>query len=85
MSAGGRRLWAIVVPLALPGEKIRVRTYRPGRLHPYSDLLEVITPNAELRDDSRAQCKYFGSCAGCANTRWVSVMCAEGLTFTFSD
>ena len=65
MSPEGRRSWAIVVPLALPGEKIRVRTYRQGRLHSYGDLLEVITPNAELRDDSRAQCKYFGSCAGC--------------------
>ena len=65
MSPEGRRPWAIVVPLALPGEKIRVRTYRQGRLHSYGDLLEVITPNAELRDDSRAQCKYFGSCAGC--------------------
>lgn len=65
VSPEGRRPWAIVVPLALPGEKIRVRTYRQGRLHSYGDLLEVITPNAELRDDSRAQCKYFGSCAGC--------------------
>ena len=65
MSPEGRRPWAIVVPFALPGEKIRVHTYRQGRLHSYGDLLEVITPNAELRDDSRAQCKYFDSCAGC--------------------
>ena len=30
----------------------------------YSDLLGVIQPS-DLRDDSRAQCKYFGKCAGC--------------------
>ncbi|EDQ98402.1 uncharacterized protein LACBIDRAFT_302690 [Laccaria bicolor S238N-H82] len=53
MSREGRHPWAIVVPFALPGEKICVHTYRQGRLHSYDDLLEVITPNAERRDDSR--------------------------------
>ncbi|EDQ98168.1 uncharacterized protein LACBIDRAFT_309577 [Laccaria bicolor S238N-H82] len=53
MSREGRHPWAIVVPFALPGEKICVHTYRQGRLHSYDDLPEVITPNAERRDDSR--------------------------------
>lgn len=57
--------WVIVTPLALPGEKIRVRVYRSARLYSYADLLDVITPNPEFRDMSRVQCKYFGKCAGC--------------------
>ncbi|KAH6903392.1 tRNA methyltransferase [Coprinopsis sp. MPI-PUGE-AT-0042] len=59
------RPWAVIVPLTLPNEKVRVRIYRNGRLHSLGDLLEVITPNAELRDASRIGCKYFGTCGGC--------------------
>ncbi|KAI0932816.1 hypothetical protein AcW1_000168 [Taiwanofungus camphoratus] len=60
-----RRPWAVVTPLALPGEIIRARVYRHSRLHSYADLLEVVKPNPELRDMTRVQCKYFGKCAGC--------------------
>ncbi|KAJ6516569.1 S-adenosyl-L-methionine-dependent methyltransferase [Mycena vitilis] len=59
------RPWVVVVPFALPGETIRVRIFRDARMHSMADLLEVVTPNPELRDDTRVQCKYFGSCAGC--------------------
>lgn len=34
-------------------------------MHSLADLIEVVTPNNELRDQSRVQCKYFGTCAGC--------------------
>ncbi|KAJ6592841.1 S-adenosyl-L-methionine-dependent methyltransferase [Mycena capillaripes] len=64
-TAESSRPWVVVVPFALPGETVRVRVYRNARLHSFADLIEVITPNTELRDDSRAQCKYFGTCAGC--------------------
>ncbi|KAG6333304.1 hypothetical protein ID866_5781 [Astraeus odoratus] len=57
--------WVIVAPFALPGETIRVRVYRSSRLHSFADTLEVISPNPELRDNSRVQCKYFGKCSGC--------------------
>ncbi|CCL98920.1 uncharacterized protein FIBRA_00927 [Fibroporia radiculosa] len=60
-----RKPWVVVTPLALPGERIRVRVYRHARLYSYADLLEVITPNADWRDMTRVQCKYFGKCAGC--------------------
>ncbi|KAG5640537.1 hypothetical protein DXG03_008174 [Asterophora parasitica] len=59
------RPWTVVVPFALPKEKIRARIYRNARLHSFADLLEVITPNPELRDQSRVKCQYFGTCAGC--------------------
>ncbi|KAG5352662.1 hypothetical protein J132_07753 [Termitomyces sp. J132] len=59
------RPWAIIVPFALPGEKIKARIYRNARLHSFADLLEVITPNTTLRDNSRIRCQYFGTCGGC--------------------
>ncbi|KAJ8594394.1 S-adenosyl-L-methionine-dependent methyltransferase [Rhizopogon salebrosus TDB-379] len=57
--------WVIVAPFALPGERIRVRVYRSARLHSFADLVEVITPSPDLRDDSRIKCRYFGKCSGC--------------------
>ncbi|KAI0704326.1 S-adenosyl-L-methionine-dependent methyltransferase [Cytidiella melzeri] len=57
--------WVILTPFALPGEVIKARIYRHSQLHSYADLLEVVKPNLEMRDDERAQCKYFGKCAGC--------------------
>lgn len=60
-----RQPWVIVAPFALPGEHIRVRVYRSAHLHSFADLVSVITPNPDWRDDSRVQCKYFGKCSGC--------------------
>ncbi|KAJ6556644.1 S-adenosyl-L-methionine-dependent methyltransferase [Mycena vulgaris] len=59
------RPWVVVVPFCLPGETIRVRVFRNARMHSLADLIEVVTPNPEFRDDSLVQCKYFASCAGC--------------------
>ncbi|KAJ7358328.1 tRNA methyltransferase [Mycena albidolilacea] len=59
------RPWVVVVPFSLPGETVRVRVYRNARMHSFADLLEVVVPNPELRDDSAVQCKYFESCGGC--------------------
>ncbi|KAL0950528.1 hypothetical protein HGRIS_007336 [Hohenbuehelia grisea] len=60
-----KRRWAVIVPFSLPGEKVRARIYRNQRLHSFADFVEVITPNPELRDNTRVQCKHFGACAGC--------------------
>lgn len=60
-----RSSWVIVAPFALPGERIRVRVYRSARLHSFADLVSVVTPNPDLRDEHRVQCKYFGQCSGC--------------------
>ncbi|KAG6902678.1 hypothetical protein C0995_013370 [Termitomyces sp. Mi166 len=59
------RPWTIIVPFALPGERIKARIYRNARLHSFADLLEVITPNPTLRDNDRIRCQYFGTCGGC--------------------
>jgi tRNA/tmRNA/rRNA uracil-C5-methylase (TrmA/RlmC/RlmD family) len=60
-----RHNWIVVVPLCLPGERIRARVYRHSRLHSVADLVSVEEPNNDLRDSSRIKCKYFGQCAGC--------------------
>ncbi|KDR70049.1 hypothetical protein GALMADRAFT_145087 [Galerina marginata CBS 339.88] len=57
--------WAVIVPFALTGETVRVRIGKSERMHSVARPLEVLVPNNELRDDSRVQCKYFGSCGGC--------------------
>ncbi|GLB35552.1 putative methyltransferase [Lyophyllum shimeji] len=64
-SSDDQHPWTVILPFALPGEKVRARIYRNARLHSFADLLEIVTPNPELRDDSRIQCRYFGTCAGC--------------------
>jgi len=57
--------WVVVVPFALPGEKIRARIFANNHLHSLGDLVEVISPNDELRDMTRVKCRYFGVCGGC--------------------
>ncbi|KAG8835768.1 tRNA(m5U54)methyltransferase [Serendipita sp. 399] len=57
--------WVVATPFSLPGEKIRVKIVRNGRMLSYADLLEVIRGNPVLRDDKRVKCRYFGECSGC--------------------
>lgn len=57
--------WAIVVPFSLPGEIVRVKVYRNARMYSVADLVEVVSPNLDLRDDTRVQCRYFKKCGGC--------------------
>ncbi|KAJ7185139.1 hypothetical protein GGX14DRAFT_339424, partial [Mycena pura] len=55
----------VVVPFALPGETIRVKVYRKCSNAFRRRSAGITTPNLELRDNSRVQCKYFGTCGGC--------------------
>ncbi|KAF7362604.1 S-adenosyl-L-methionine-dependent methyltransferase [Mycena venus] len=64
-SSESSRPWVVVVPFSLPGETIRAKVYRNARMHSFADLIEVVAPNPELRDDSLVQCKYFATCGGC--------------------
>ncbi|KAJ7648021.1 S-adenosyl-L-methionine-dependent methyltransferase [Roridomyces roridus] len=64
-SSSASRPWVVVVPFCVPGETARVRVYNNSRLHSVADLIEVITPNPTIRDDSLVECKYFGTCGGC--------------------
>ncbi|KAK0228818.1 S-adenosyl-L-methionine-dependent methyltransferase [Armillaria fumosa] len=59
------RPWVLVIPFCFPGETVRVKVHRHERLHSLCDLLEVVEPNLEIRDESLVKCKYFRTCGGC--------------------
>ncbi|MBC2596093.1 class I SAM-dependent RNA methyltransferase [Ruficoccus amylovorans] len=54
--------WVVMVPFALPGERVRVRVYRNHKQHSDADLLEIIEPSPERVDPL---CPLFGTCGGC--------------------
>ncbi|KAG8756851.1 tRNA(m5U54)methyltransferase [Serendipita sp. 396] len=57
--------WVVATPFSLPGERIRVKIVRNGRMLSHADLLGIVQSNQALRDDSRVKCRYFGECSGC--------------------
>lgn len=54
--------WVIMVPFALPGERVRARVYRNHSNYSDADLVEVLE---ESPDRVEPQCKLFGLCGGC--------------------
>jgi len=58
-SGGG---WVIMVPFALPGEKVRVRVFRNHKNFSEADLVAVVTPSPSR---VAARCPLFGRCGGC--------------------
>ncbi len=53
---------AVFVPLALPGETVRVRLVEEKRRHARAELLEVLEPSPER---ITPRCAHFGLCGGC--------------------
>ncbi|KAG5362733.1 tRNA (uracil(54)-C(5))-methyltransferase [Yarrowia sp. B02] len=54
----------LVVPFALPGDKVKVRVYKKNLYYFQSEVVEVIS-QGDQRDDSLTSCQYFGQCSGC--------------------
>ncbi len=54
--------WVIMVPFALPGEKVRVRIFRNKPNYSEADLVEVLHPSPHRVDP---QCPLFTQCGGC--------------------
>ena len=54
--------WVIMVPFALPGERVRVRVFRNHKNFSEADLLSVLTPSPAR---IAAPCPLFGRCGGC--------------------
>jgi len=54
--------WVVMVPFALPGERVRARVFRNHKNFSEADLLEVLTPSP---DRVAAPCPLFGRCGGC--------------------
>jgi tRNA/tmRNA/rRNA uracil-C5-methylase (TrmA/RlmC/RlmD family) len=57
--AGG---WVVMVPFALPGERVRARVFRNHANYSEADLLEVLTPSPHRVPP---RCPLFGRCGGC--------------------
>lgn len=54
--------WVVMVPFALPGEKVRVRIFRNHKNYSEADLLEVLEASPERLEP---RCPLFGECGGC--------------------
>jgi tRNA/tmRNA/rRNA uracil-C5-methylase (TrmA/RlmC/RlmD family) len=54
--------WVVMVPFALPGERVRVRVFRNHKNFSEADLLAVLTPSPQR---VAARCPLFGRCGGC--------------------
>ncbi len=54
--------WVVMVPFALPGERVRVRIYRNDKNFSEGDLVEVLRASP---DRVKPRCPLFGSCGGC--------------------
>jgi 23S rRNA (uracil1939-C5)-methyltransferase len=53
---------AIFVPLAAPGERLRVRITERKKHFARAEIDRIIEPSSSRRE---APCKYFGECGGC--------------------
>ena len=54
--------WVVMVPFALPGERVRARIYRNDKSFSQADLIEVLTPSPDRIEPT---CPVFGECGGC--------------------
>ncbi len=54
--------WVIMVPFALPGERVRIRVFRNHKNFSEADLVAVLTPSPSR---VAANCPLFGRCGGC--------------------
>jgi len=54
--------WVVMVPMALPGEKIRARVWRNKANYSDADLVEVLEKSPERIEP---RCALFGKCGGC--------------------
>ena len=54
--------WVVMVPFALPGERVRARVFRNHQNYSEADLVEVLTPSPHR---VVPQCPLFGRCGGC--------------------
>lgn len=58
----GEAKWVVMVPFTLPGERVRVRTFRNHKNFTEADLIEVLTPSPHRIAPG---CPLFGRCGGC--------------------
>lgn len=54
--------WVVMVPFALPGERVKVRVFRNHKNYSEADLVEVLTPSPTR---VAPRCPLYGRCGGC--------------------
>lgn len=54
--------WVVMIPFALPAERVRVRVYRNHKNYSEADLVEVLEPSPHRVEPV---CPLFGTCGGC--------------------
>jgi tRNA/tmRNA/rRNA uracil-C5-methylase (TrmA/RlmC/RlmD family) len=54
--------WVVMVPLALPGEIVKVKIFRNFKSYSEGDLIEILNPS---KDRVKPECEYFEICGGC--------------------
>jgi len=54
--------WVIMIPLVLPGEKVRVRIFRNHASYSEADVLEILASSPDRVDP---RCPHFARCGGC--------------------
>jgi len=54
--------WVVMVPFALPGERVRARVFRNHKNYSEADLIAVVTPSPQR---IAPRCPLFGLCGGC--------------------
>ncbi len=74
--------WVVMVPFALPGERVRARVFRNHKNYSEADLVEVLAPSPRRVEP---RCPLFGQCGGCqyqnleygAQLEWKRTQVAE--------
>ncbi len=61
-ATGEESSWVIMVPFALPGERVRARVFRNHKNYSEADLLAVLQPSPHR---ITAPCPLFSRCGGC--------------------
>jgi len=59
---GDERSWVVMVPFALPGERVKARIYRNQKNFSEADLVEVLRAAPERVEP---RCPLYGRCGGC--------------------
>ncbi|MFT5467868.1 MAG: tRNA/tmRNA/rRNA uracil-C5-methylase (TrmA/RlmC/RlmD family) [Verrucomicrobiales bacterium] len=54
--------WVVMVPFALPHERVKARVFRNHKNYSDADLIEVLEPSP---DRIKPECPLFGTCGGC--------------------